>query len=105
MTKADWAEIDYVFDGKSYTLRLELGGQEAQKSHGLCLDGHPDVANLPAGEIYYVPKGAEGQFPMRYEDGTIGLMEVTGGRVHSAKLLRAASRWSMNIIASWPAIR
>jgi leucyl aminopeptidase (aminopeptidase T) len=66
---------------------LELGGQEAQKSHGLCRGG-PDVANLPAGEIYYVPEGAEGRFPMRYEDGTIGLMHVTGGRIVRAESLR-----------------
>ncbi len=88
MTKADWAEIDYGFGGKTYTLKLELGKQEAQKSHGLCRSGHPDVANLPAGEIYFVPAGAEGQFPMRYEDGTIGLMRVTGGRVVEATLLK-----------------
>ncbi len=88
MTKADWAEIDYEFEKRKFTLRLELGGQEAQKSHGLCRPGHPDVANLPAGEIYYVPTGAEGQFPMRYEDGTVGLMTVKGGRITEASLLR-----------------
>jgi leucyl aminopeptidase (aminopeptidase T) len=90
MTRADWVEIDYQFDAKPYTLRLELAGQEAQKSHGICKPGEPDVANLPAGEIYYVPAGAEGQFPMQYEDGTIGLMEVTGGRIRNATLLRGA---------------
>lgn len=90
MTKADWVEIDYTFGSDRYTLRLELAGQEAQKSHGLCRGG-PDVANLPAGEIYYVPAGAEGQFPMRYEDGTIGLMHVTGGRIQQATLLRGNS--------------
>ena len=37
MTGADWVEIDFLFNGNSHTLRLELGGQEAQKSHGLCL--------------------------------------------------------------------
>ena len=57
MTRADAVEIDYVVDGRRCTLRLELAGQEAQKSHGLCRGG-PDVANLPAGEIYYVPAGA-----------------------------------------------
>ena len=87
MTKADWVEIDFVFENQKYTLRLELAGQEAQKSHGLCRGG-PDVANLPAGEIYYVPAGAEGMFPMRYEDGTIGLQHVTGGRVKKSTLLR-----------------
>ncbi len=87
MTRADWIEIDFNLDGKTHTLRLELGRQEAQKSHGLCLGG-PDVANLPAGEIYFVPTGAEGEFPMKYEDGTIGLMSVGGGRVKHATLIR-----------------
>jgi hypothetical protein len=87
MTRAEAVEIDYEAEGQRCTLRLELAGQEAQKSHGLCRGG-PDVANLPAGEIYYVPAGAEGMFPMKYEDGTIGLMHVTGGRIYEATLLR-----------------
>ncbi len=87
MTRADWVEIDFLHAGKSHTLHLDLGGQEAQKSHGLCRGVEPDVANLPAGEIYYVPTGAEGEFPMKYEDGTIGLMRVAGGRIQSAELL------------------
>jgi hypothetical protein len=91
MTKAEWVEIDYECLGHRYTLHLDLGKQEAQKSHGLCRD-HPDIANLPAGEIYYVPTGASGQFPMKYEDGTIGLMEVRGGRIKKATLLRGNQR-------------
>jgi hypothetical protein len=87
MTKADWVEIDYVFDNQKYTLHLELAQQEAQKSHGLCRGG-PDVANLPAGEIYYVPADVRGEFPMKYEDGTIGLMNVEKGRINRATLLR-----------------
>lgn len=88
MTRAEWVEIDFHLGSDKHTLRLELGGQEAQKSHGLCLGDEPDVANLPAGEIYYVPVGAEGEFPMKYEDGTLGLMHVTGGRVTKATLLK-----------------
>jgi leucyl aminopeptidase (aminopeptidase T) len=87
MAGADAVEIDYEVEGQRCTLRLELAGQEAQKSHGLCRGG-PDVANLPAGEIYYVPAGAEGMFPMKYEDGTLGLMHVTRGRIYEATLLR-----------------
>ena len=87
MTRAESVEIDYVFDDQRFTLVLALAGQEAQKSHGLCRGG-PDVANLPAGEIYYVPAGAEGQFPLKYEDGTIGRMDVTKGRITQATLLR-----------------
>jgi len=91
MTRADWAEIDYLFAGETYTLHIGLGGQEAQKSHGLCRGG-PDVANLPAGEIYFVPTDACGQFPMRYEDGTIGLQDVKAGRICRATLLRGNPR-------------
>jgi hypothetical protein len=87
MTNADWVEIDYRLDDSTYTLRLQLDGQEAQKSHGLCRGG-PDIANLPAGEIYYVPTGAEGQFPSTYEDGTIAILHVTSGRVFRANFVR-----------------
>lgn len=88
VTKADWIEIDFGCEGRDFTLRLILNGQEAQKSHGLCRGDEPDVANLPAGEVYFVPEGAEGEFPLRYEDGTIGKMTVTGGRIVKAELIR-----------------
>ncbi len=87
MTRADSVEIDFLHDGATHTLRLDLGRQEAQKSHGLCRGDEPDVANLPAGEIYFVPTGAEGAFPMKYEDGTMGLMRVKGGRIVAAEFL------------------
>src|SRR5580658_9320957 len=88
LTRADRFEIDFEVLGKQTRLTLLCGGQEAQKSHGLCRGEKPDVANLPAGEVYFVPRGAEGVFPMRYEDGTLGLLEVSGGRVQQADLLR-----------------
>lgn len=87
MTQADWVEIDYEVADQKFTLKLILDRQDAQKSHGLCRGKKPDVANLPAGEIYYVPTGAEGAFPMKYEDGTIGLMTVRGGRIAHAALI------------------
>ena len=88
MTKADWVEVDFTVEGhESMTVRLELGQQEAQKSHGLCQGDAPDVANLPAGEVYFVPTGAEGQFPLKYEDGTLGRLTVTGGRIIKAELI------------------
>ena len=86
LTGADSFEIDFLLRGQKHTLQLLCGGQEAQKSHGLCPPGKPDVANLPAGEVYFVPRGAEGVFPLRYEDGTIGLMQVAGGRIQKAVL-------------------
>lgn len=93
LTRADWFEIEFGVFGQTYTLRLILDRQEAQKSHGLCRGTHPDVANLPAGEVYFVPTGAEGQFPLKYEeDGTLGLMTVQGGRIVKAELLQGNPR-------------
>ncbi|MFP6888132.1 MAG: hypothetical protein VB997_11235 [Opitutales bacterium] len=63
LTKADAFEINFVTRGETTTIRIECAGQEAQKSHGLCPRGTADVANLPAGEVYFVPTGAEGAFP------------------------------------------
>jgi len=88
ITRADWVEIDFGCEGEEYTLRLILNGQEAQKSHGLCLGDEPDVANLPAGEVYFVPEGAVGAFPFKYEDGTLGKMTVTDGRIMKAELIK-----------------
>lgn len=87
LTRADHIEFDFEVVNRRYNLRIHLGGQEAQKSHGLCRGKIPDIANLPAGEVYFVPVGAEGQFPMKYEDGTIGLMEVAGGRIVDVSLI------------------
>lgn len=88
MTRSDWVEIDFTVEsGPDMTVRLELSKQEAQKSHGLCQGDTPDVANLPAGEVYFVPTGAEGTFPLKYEDGTLGKLTVTGGRIIKAELI------------------
>jgi aminopeptidase len=91
LTKADFFEIDYLMEGATYTLKVICNQQDAQKSHGIARGDKPDVVNLPAGEVYYVPEGAEGQFPMRYEDGTIGLMKVAGGRIQRAEFLKGNS--------------
>src|SRR5277367_2063647 len=87
LTRADYFEIDFAVLGQTHRLTLQCGRQEAQKSHGLCRGEKPDVANLPAGEVYFVPQDAEGAFPLRYEDGTLGLMHVAGGHVQKATLL------------------
>jgi hypothetical protein len=77
LDRADSIEIDFALeDGRVLTAWLGLDGQNAQKSHGLCLGKTPDIANLPAGEVYFVPCDARGQFPMKYEDGTLGVLEV-----------------------------
>lgn len=77
LTKADSIEIDFTLeDGRVLTAWLGLDGQEAQKSHGLCNGLTPDIANLPAGEVYFVPTDARGEFPMKYEDGTLGVLKV-----------------------------
>lgn len=87
LTKADAFEIDFEVEGVTTTLRLYTNGQEAQKSHGLCPRGTPDVANLPAGEVYFVPRGAEGQFPFKYGEETLGLLTVEDGKIVHSRLL------------------
>jgi hypothetical protein len=89
MTNADRFEIDFEFMERKETLTIFTNGQDAQKSQGLCLGLEPDVANLPAGEVYFVPEGAEGRFPMVYEHDTktLGLLEVKDGRIQGATLL------------------
>lgn len=88
LTRSDWVEIDFETLGKTYTLHLDLGGQEAQKSHGLCHGTEPDIANLPAGEVYFVPRSAHGYFPRHFEDGTLGLLRVEKGRIVEFSLLK-----------------
>jgi hypothetical protein len=87
LTRADWFEIDFEVEGVTTTLRLQTDGQEAQKSHGLCPPGTPDVANLPAGEVYFVPESADGQFPFKYDEETLGLLTVENGKIVSSRLI------------------
>ena len=91
LTKADYFEIDFELEEKQYQLKIQCGGQEAQKSHGLCLGRTPDIANLPAGEVYFVPTGASGKFPMKFDDGTLAIMDVADGRIHTATLVTGDS--------------
>lgn len=86
MSNAEAIEIDFMIKGKLHQLRIELNGQDAQKSHGICRVS-PDIANLPAGEVYYVPTNGEGHFPMKLEDGSIALLTVTGARVVAAEFI------------------
>jgi aminopeptidase len=89
LDRADAIEIDFALeDGRVLTAWLGLDGQHAQKSHGLCLGKTPDIANLPAGEVYFVPCDARGQFPMKYEDGTLGVLEVTNRCIVHSTLIQ-----------------
>lgn len=88
LTCADSIEVDFQLqDGRILTATLGLDGQEAQKSHGLCLGEKPDIANLPAGEVYFVPTDANGQFPMKYEDGTLGVLDVKDRCIYRSTLI------------------
>ena len=87
LTRADYFELDFSVEGQTTTLRLITNQQEAQKSHGLCPRGKPDVANLPAGEVYFVPQGAEGRFPFKYADETLGMLDVKDGKIYNSTLL------------------
>jgi aminopeptidase len=90
MTRAERIAIDFEVENLHLQLVIELGGQEAQKSHGLCHRA-PDIVNLPAGEVYFVPVDAEGSFPMKFEEGTLACFHVEKGRVVKATLIRGDS--------------
>ena len=88
LTCADHFEIDFQVDDKIHSLKIVCDQQEAQKSHGICLANEPDVANLPAGEVYFVPTGGEGEFVMQYADGSLGLQTVENGKIVRSTLIR-----------------
>jgi aminopeptidase len=89
LTNADAIEIDFGLEDSSVlTAWLGLDRQDAQKSHGLCKGkDKPDIANLPAGEVYFVPLDARGQFPMKYEDGTLGVLDVENRSIIRSTLI------------------
>jgi hypothetical protein len=92
VTRCDDVVVEFEALGQRSRLTLEMGRQEAQKSHGLCREAG-EIANLPAGEIYWVPTGAHGSFPMKFkEDGTLALMEVADGRIHDGEFLKGNQR-------------
>ena len=87
MSGADSVDIDFEIAGQKSHLHINLEKQEAQKSHGICRVS-PDIANLPAGEVYFVPKNAQGKFPVKFDDGTIGMLTVDNCCVQSVSLIK-----------------
>jgi len=87
LDNADSFTITFECLGESFSLEIGCGKQTAQKSHGLCPEGSPDIANLPAGEVYFVPNNASGSFPFRFADGTIAQMDVRDGSIFQTNLL------------------
>ncbi len=87
LTRAERAHIEWNVPERRggparVALAVELAGQEAQKSHGLVRE-RGDIANLPAGEVYFVPAGAEGLRPRKLDDpeGTVAIYRVSEGRI------------------------
>ncbi len=78
-------------DGTECALTLDVSGAAAQKSHGLVRE-KGDIANLPAGEVYFVPRSAQGEFPRKFEDGTVAVMEVKDGAVRRGFAERDSER-------------
>ncbi len=88
---ADEVRLEFGLAGGRHVLRLDLRGQAAQKSHGL-VRTLGDIANLPAGEVYFVPRDAEGFFPRKFDDGALGLFEVRGRGIVSGRSLAGDGR-------------
>lgn len=87
LSGASHIEIDFSVLGHQAHLTIDLKEQEAQKSHGLCPQA-PDIVNLPAGEVYFVPHDAHGSFPIQFDNGTLGLILVANGKAHQITLIQ-----------------
>lgn len=87
MNHADSVDIEFEIDNLHYRLHVDLGRQEAKKRAGIC-HSKQEIVNLPAGEVYFTPLDASGNFPIKFVDGTIGLMQVDQKRVHTVILIR-----------------
>ena len=90
MSGADEMLLEWEVAGEPVSLTLELGAKAAQKSHGI-VDRPGEVANLPAGEVYYIPTGGHGYLPQQFEDKqqTIAIFRVEDrGIVGLEKLVR-----------------
>ncbi len=107
LTRADSMRLDWTVGGYRVSLRLDLGAQEAQKSHGL-VRAKGEIANLPAGEVYYVPTGGEGFLPRKFEDeaGTVAIFEVKArgltGTYHLVKGDRAVAEEQVRVLREDP---
>ncbi|MHC4850099.1 MAG: M29 family metallopeptidase [Planctomycetota bacterium] len=77
ITGAESLTLQWRVNGKDVALEIGAKDREMQKSHGLVRD-IGDVANLPAGEVYYIPQDANGLLPQKFEDPaeTIAIFEV-----------------------------
>jgi len=77
ITGAESLKLEWHVNGKDVALVIGAKDREMQKSHGLVRD-IGDVANLPAGEVYYIPQDANGLLPQKFEDAaeTIAIFEV-----------------------------
>ncbi|HVY61548.1 MAG TPA: hypothetical protein VHF22_07835, partial [Planctomycetota bacterium] len=87
----DEVRLEFTIDGRRHDLRLDLRGKAAQKSHGL-VRTLGDVANLPAGEVYFVPAGASGRFPRKFDDGTLAVFDVANRGITGLHELVSGSR-------------
>ena len=73
---------------KSFELTVLIATSSLLKKATDCVPlGSPDVANLPAGEVYFVPTSAQGSFPFSFCDGTLAEMIVEKGAIREAKLI------------------
>ena len=88
MEGAEAIDIVLTVGDKECCLTLDVSNKEPQKSHGLCRQG-PDIANLPAGEVYFIPEKAD--INVTTSIGTT--MSVAASRFTDNRVIRRCSKW------------
>ena len=75
LTKADWFEVDFGSTARPTRCTSISTARRRRRATAFAAAARTSPIFPPA-KSTTCPTGAEGQFPMRYEDGTLGLMTV-----------------------------
>ena len=92
LTRADYFEIDFSVSARSTRSPCNAAGRRPKRATASAAAKSPMWPICPRAKFILCREGAEGDFPLRYEDGTIGLMQVSGGRIQKADACCAAAK-------------
>ena len=87
LDQADSFILHFQVNEQEFEFKLIAVHRSLKKAMVYALRANLTWLTLPAGEVYFVPSGANGSFPFKYSDGTLAEMLVEDGKITSAKLI------------------